>query len=253
MKIFSFFQHPKFLTAWRIVTHPLLVFFYTNLLVYGIFLTRLGFYWDDLNFYWFYQQAGLDGIAMYFSTGRPVLGVLYQFFFKVLGAVPWHWQAFSFVWRWACAAAIYFLVRQLWKDRREPAFMVALVFLLYPGMSQQFIAICYGHFDLILCLFSLSLGLSLYVIDHPKHRVSLTLCAAALAAINLFSTEYFFMLELLRPILIWVKLAGSEPQKRRRLLQTLSHWWPFAVVFLAGVIWRAFLWAYQCATYDANT
>ncbi|MDP3450154.1 MAG: hypothetical protein Q8R87_06210, partial [Anaerolineaceae bacterium] len=151
------------------LTHPLSILFLANLLVYGFFIPLLGFYWDDLDFYWLHLHAGNEGLVQYFATDGPFLGLLYQFNFNLLGNEPWRWQAFAFLWRYVCASGIYFLIRQLIKDHNEPALMGSMVFLFFPGFSQHYIAMCYGHYFIALSSFVFSLGLSIYVINQPKH------------------------------------------------------------------------------------
>ena len=250
MTLRKFLQNPRIQALLNFATHPLFVLFIVNLVVYGVFIPLLGFYWDDIDFYWLHQHSGNAGLASYFATDGPVMGLFYQLNFSLLRDSPWRWQAFAFVWRWVSAAGVYFVIRQLWKDRREPAFFAAVVMLLYPGFSQQFIAICYGHFNLVLSALLFSLGLSLYVIEHPKHRIPLTLLSILLAVVNLASSEYFFMLELLRPVFIWVALRRTDLYPRQRIARMFKMWWPYLAAFLAVVVWRAFILKSQTQTYS---
>lgn len=246
----TLFQNSKIQSLLKFLTHPLCVLFLTNLVVYGFFIPMLGFYWDDMNFYWFFLHSGNSGLAQYFATDGPVMGLFYQLNFNLLGTEPWHWQAFAFFWRWMSAAGAYFLVRQLWKEHREPAFITAMVVLLYPGFSQQYIAICYGHFNLVLSALLFSLGISLYVIEHKKYRIPLSILAVLLAVVNLVSSEYFFMLELLRPILFWVVLSDLRSHPRQRGSNVLRLWWPYLLVFLAASFWRTVIFKSQTETYS---
>lgn len=250
MNLRKIYQFLRKQAVWRFLTHPLSALFFVDLLVYGIFVPLLGFYWDDFNFYWFYLDSGNAGLEQYFAKDGPFMGLIYQLNFSILGNKPWHWQLFALFWRWACAAGIYFLIQQLWKKHREPAFITAMVFLVFPGFSQQFIAICYGHFHLALCTLVMSFALTLYVIDHPKFRLPLTFLALLLAFINLFSTEYFFALELLRPILIWIKVSDEDKRFKQQIIHVLKNWWPYLAVLFVAIFWRTVLFKYQTGTYS---
>ena len=230
----------------NILMHPICILLIVNVLVYGIFVPFLGFYWDDLDFYWFHLDAGNYGLSQYFSHDGPFLGVLYQINFSILGNNPWHWQIFILFWRWICSIGFFFLFRQLFRQNQKHALAGALVFLLYPGFSQQFIALCYGHYFIALTSLVFSLGISLYVVEHKQKRPLLVILAVLLAIINLITTEYFFALELIRPFLIWYMLSGQK----KRFSTTLKYWWPFSLALIAGVIWRFVIFKYQTTAYN---
>jgi hypothetical protein len=229
----------------RFITHPITVLLLVDILVYAYFIPLQGFYWDDLDFVWFYQSYGLAGLADFFARNRTVLGLLYQLNFFIMGVEPWHWQVFALVCRWVCSISLYFLIRQVWKGNREAALFVGLFFLVYPCFTQHAIAIVYSHFNIVMSCLFFSLGLTLYTIEHKKHRSLFTFFALMLAVLNLLTMEYFFMLELLRPVLLW-SLISREPlgikEKGRRLL---THYAPYLLVFLGGVIWREFFFKRQ--------
>ncbi len=229
----------------RVVSHPLTILLLVDILVYAYFIPLLGFYWDDLDFVWFFQSYGSRGLADYFEGSRPVLGWLYQLNFAVLRVEPWHWQVFALICRWVCAASLYFLIRQLWGEQHEAALFVGLYFLVYPCFTQHAIAIVYSHFFIIMSCLFFSLGLTLYTIDHRKHRLMLTILAAVLAAVNLLAMEYFFMLELLRPVFIWMRLWTGSSSRKERIRKLLSHWVPFLLIFLGAAIWRGFFFEQQ--------
>ncbi|MCX6055870.1 MAG: hypothetical protein NTZ74_13345 [Chloroflexi bacterium] len=247
------FQSKKFNQLILFLTHPIALLFLVNVFVYGVFVPLLGFYWDDIDFIWFFNLFGVEGIQKFFSTGRPILGLIYQFNMWALGDVPWRWQVFSLLWRWICASGLYFLIRQLWKERTEPAFIGAAVFLLYPGFSQQFIAICYGHFFIIMSALFYSLGLGIYALDARRNRMATTTLSILLAILNVFSMEYFFMLELLRPFLYWVKIPKNDLSLPQRFWQVVKKCAPYFLVFLAAGIWRIFIFKSQTRDYRYET
>lgn len=233
----------------RILTPPLSLLLLIDLLVYGWFIPVLGFYWDDIDFAWFYDLYGVSGLAAYFNGWRPVLGWLYQLNFLLLGDTPWHWQVFSLLSRWICAAGLYFLGRQLWRSGREPAFLLAVFFLVFPGFSQQAIAIVYGHLFIVMACFFFSLGLSLHAAELGSRRTLWILLALLLSAFNLLATEYFFMLELVRPAFFWYRLSGQGMKPVARLKAVLKHWLPYLTVFLAAGVWRVFFFAAHAGPY----
>ena len=57
---------------------------------------------------------------------------------------------------------------------------------------------------------------------------------------GLVSVEYHFGLELLRPFLIWLVLAGAGFTSWRRLKRTACHWLPYFIPLVVFTIWRIF-------------
>jgi hypothetical protein len=236
----------------RIITHPITVLLLVDILVYAYFIPLQGFYWDDLDFVWFYQSYGLAGLADFFARNRTVLGLLYQLNFFILGVEPWHWQVFALICRWVCSISLYFLIRQVWRGNREAAFFVGLFFLVYPCFTQHAIAIVYSHFNIVMSCLFFSLGLTLYTLEHKKHRLLLTLLSLVLAVLNLLTMEYFFMLELLRPVFIWSLISRESldiKEKGRRFMKCYA---PYLLVFLGGVIWREFFFTRQNIRFQFN-
>ncbi len=247
-------QLPRPLASlFNLVSQPAITLLIATLLVYGFFIPFLGFYWDDLMLQWISQSMGTSGLANYFSTNRPVWGLFYQLSTSLLGDDPWQWQVFAIFWRWLAAYGLYYLGMQIWKEK-TPALLAALIFLTYPGFAQQYIATVFGHFFLVLSAFFFSLTFSLIAIStlDRKRDWLLHVAALLLSALNLFSMEYFFMLELLRPVLLWVLLREDTVPVRQQLMTVIKRWLPYLLVFLAAGFWRAFLFDYQTNNYEVG-
>jgi hypothetical protein len=222
---------------------------------YGLLLPWLGFYWDDQVFNWITQVLGSAGLTRYFATNRPVLGLLYQVTTRLLGGVPWHWQVFALFWRWMAGVMVWALVRRVWPGREWAAAAASLLFVVYPGFEQQFIAIIYGHFFLVLTAFLGSLVCTVAAYHHTGwRRWVLTGVALTLGLANLLMIEYFFVLELLRPVLVWVALQQQGPGVSIKSLfrKMILIWWPYALVFAGAVVWRAFFFRFQTQNYNIS-
>lgn len=221
---------------------------------YAPLITRLGFYWDDFPISWIATTMGGEGLARYFSTNRPVWGLVYQVTTSLLGSQPLTWQIFALLLRWVTGLLLWALIRLVWQNRGEGkellAAWAATLFCLYPGFSQQFIAFLYSHFYIILSAFLGSLALMVLALRQKRWYWPLTTAAMLLSLLNMLSMEYFFLLDLLRPLLIWVVLsdpdgAGFLPDRRARLRRTLLAWLPFLVVFAGAMVWRSMLFGFH--------
>ncbi|TAK13877.1 MAG: hypothetical protein EPO32_03720 [Anaerolineae bacterium] len=213
---------------------------------YGLLAGTLGYYWDGWPLAWIAETYGPDGLAQYFSTNRPVWGWLYRLTMPILGSNPLVWQVFGILTRWLTGLAFWALLKRLWPQRTDVAAWATLLFTLYPGFRQYPIANMYGHFYIVLALALASLWLHLGAAKDAAKRLPLTLAALALGAYCLFATEYFFGLELLRPVLLFLILP-VEPI-RTRVTNTLRLWWPFTLLILVYAYWRIFVLGFH--TYD---
>jgi hypothetical protein len=222
---------------------PLFLLGLTGVLAYGLVLARTGFYWDDLPMSWIRYELGPRAMTEYFSSNRPVWGLLYQLTTRLLPQVPVAWQAFALLWRLICAGLVWGIGRELWPGRAGFAAGLGLLFLVYPGFNGQWTAYLYSHFFIVLAFFLFSLLCSLLSL---RLRSGLWLVLGLVfSALNLWMMEYFFVLELARGALLWVALRRQVPDARQRTLQTLKHWWPYLALFGLAVLSRLFIFNNQ--------
>ncbi len=185
---------------------------------------------------WIRYELGPQAMTRYFSTNRPVWGLLYQLTTRLVPQVPAYWQIFALLWRWLGAVAVWGIMRELWKDKPRFALSVALLFLLYPGFNQQWGSYLYSHFFIVIFFYFYSIYLSL------KRR---TISALIFSALNLWMMEYFFPLEFARVGFIWTSLREEYPNPRDRVKPTLRLWTPYLIVFALAVFSRLFIFNNQ--------
>ncbi len=219
---------------------------------YGILFPYLGWYWDEWPITWIAQKLGPDGLVRYFETNRPYWGLIYRFTTGLLGSVPWRWQLFGLFWRWLGAVLVWAVIRTAWPGREYRALAAGLFFSVWPSFTQQSIAMMYGHFFIVFDCFLASLWLNLNALDHPRAKYGLIAAGLPLAALNLMSMEYFFLLEALRPLFILAAVSDREPEGKLkpRLQLAALHWLPFLLVFGGVGFWRAFLFPHQTHNYQ---
>ena len=216
--------------------HPALALFVVAVIAYGILAPQLGFYWDDLPMSWIRYELGSEAMTRYFSTNRPVWGLLYQITTRLIPQNPVYWQAFALLWRWLGALAVWAIGRELWKDKPRFALSVAFLFLLYPGFNQQWGSYLYSHFFIVIFFYLYSVYLSL------RRK---TIPALIFSALNLWMMEYFFPLEFARIGFIWTSLRDEYPNPRDRIKPSLKLWTPYLILFLLAVLSRLFIFNNQ--------
>lgn len=227
-------------------------------LSYGLRAFSLGFFWDDWPYLWFYENFGGQGIVDAFSGDRPFLSFIYTLTLGIFGNSATKWQMFALAARWLCSLGLWWMLALTWPRSAHKAAWAVLLFTVYPGFTQHWISVIYGQafFLFALVFFSMSLTLLLARASAPQRKVWLvpgTILALALSGFTMFSTEYFFGLELLRPVLLWLvfarvdnvdKIEGSLKQQgdwKRRLVKTAKWWLPYLLLMIAFVVWRGLI------------
>jgi len=221
-----------------------------SVLAYGLLIPKLGFYWDDLPMSWIRYQLGPQAMARYFSTNRPIWGLLYQLTTRLLPHEPLYWQSFALFWRWMSAVIVWAIVRQLWPRQAWMALGASLLFLLYPGFNQQWVSYLYSHFFIVLTFFLFSILCMLWSLQSPCRFWPLTLLGMLFSMANLWMMEYFFLLEILRPVILWIALRERVPEIKFRSSRAFRVWLPYLVVFFAAIIWRMFIFKNQVYDYE---
>ena len=241
----------KFFFSERTIPLALLV---ACFLTYGLLIPWLGFFWDDWPYIWFAKTLGASGFVDVFSQDRPFLAILYSINLPVLGSNPIVWQVFALLWRWLATLTFWKVFRLLWPERPRQALLASLLFAVYPGFSQQWISVIYSEAFIILAAFLASLGLMMAVVRKKIPFWPGTIAALILSVFNLFSTEYFFGLELLRPLLLWWIVAESTIEIKDRLKKIAIYWLPYLLALIAFSTWRAFFFQsnnYQLSAMEA--
>jgi hypothetical protein len=226
---------------------PAVVLALLAVLAYGLLIPQLGFYWDELPISWIRYELGPEALTRYFSTNRPIWGLLYQLTTRLLPQVPIYWEVFALFWRWMTALLVWGIVRELWPGRRQFALFVSIFFLLYPGFNQQWTSLLYSHFFIVLCFFLISFLSMLWSYRYPRYFWILTFFAMIFSVLNLWMMEYFFVLELFRPFVILYYVFSTENEQNILPLirRTVMLWLPYLFIFLADVYWRLFVFNNQ--------
>ncbi len=221
---------------------------------FGVMASKLGFYWDDWTLAWSIHFLGPAGFKEAFAGDRPLLAPIYVLTTSLLGKAPLNWQIFAVFTRWLAGVAVWWLLRGLWPDRPVQTAAAALLFVVYPGFKQGPIAITYGNAFLITSLYFVSLGMMVWAARARLHKSpcfwplyagSLLLCAY-----SVFTSEYYFGLELLRPVFLWLvsppshltpdpnKPDARAPRLPSTVYRLLALWLPYLLIDLAFLTWR---------------
>jgi hypothetical protein len=212
------------------------------LISFGLLIPWLGFFWDDWPSIWYLQVFGSSGFSEVFAIDRPLLGYFFMLTTRWLGTSMVGWQLFGILTRWLCVLAFWWLLRGLWPKYPSQAAWTALLFAVYPGFKQQYISVTYSHVWILAVIFFLSLATMVWAYRKPRISIPLTISSWSLSALALFSVEYFFGLELIRPFILWMLVSEEYKSLKSRIKITLIKWSPYLVISAIFLYWRLVLY-----------
>ena len=157
----------------------------------------LGFYQDDWYQVWFGRAFGPAVFIDYYAIERPFIAAIYLLTTSLVGELPLNWQIFGLLCRWLAALSAWWTLRIIWPRQAQVVTWVALLFAIYPGFRQQYLSVIYSHYFIQAAVHIFSLGAMLLALRHPKRAWLWTMLALLAALFGVFTSEYFFGLELI--------------------------------------------------------
>ncbi len=221
--------------SWQ--TLPLVLFAIT-MLAYGAHLPWMGFYWDDWPWVWFSHVIGPGGMRLIDIEHRPITGIILWVGALLAGEDPLGWQIYNLIGRFLGAVALAWMLRQIWPGRKNALVWVSLLFLVYPGFGQQYVAVNNSRHIYPLVSLFVSFGLMARAQSQQRHYWRHTAAGLGLSVLTMFATEYYYGFEILRPVVVWLILLRQNPQKRLPLVAVLKAWLPYLIPLAAVFIWR---------------
>lgn len=232
------------------INQPPWIILMANILSYGIMIPWLGLYSDDWVFLSTYQKMGAEGLARYFSTGRPIWGWIYQLTMPLMGKTPWHWHLFGLFWHWTTALSFWWLIRLIWPKQNKLALWAGLLFAVYPGFALQPISLTVGHMLIVYTAFILSACFLILAQQQPEKFWLFTALSMLMAFINLFCMEYFLLLHLLQPVMLFIYFQQKNNSPRLNLTRVVKAWWIYFALFIGAIFWRTAIFKYQTHNYQ---
>ena len=227
-----------------------LILFITTIVAYGLLLPQTGFYWDDWPFAWTAKFLGPGEFIPAFQGVRPFLGPIFLATTSLIPAVPLYWQIFALIIRFLSGLSAWFALSQVWPQHKRQVFVASVLFLVFPGYSQHWVAFTHINQEWIslICLL-VSIGFMGRGLRNPDMFRSNTAMALVLLALGVFPTEYFIGIGLLHAAFIWVIVHEQVRDPKQRIVRSLRLWLPYFLVWLANVLWLAYF--YTVGSYDS--
>jgi len=210
-------------------------------LAYLPMIYRLGFYWDDWPSIWFLHFWGGQGFREGFASDRPLLAWIFMLTTPLFGETPVSWQYFSIFTRWITSLAWWWSLQGLWPNQPRAVFWAAALFAVFPGFSQQYIAVTYSNAYLVYFLFILSIGAMIWAYRAARWFYPLMGVSLFLSLFSMLITEYFYGLELLRPFILWILISPTEGSWKSRVYKVVRRWAPYLILLIPVLFWKALI------------
>src|SRR5215211_7197039 len=237
------------MTGLRKFSHtPLMEILVLLLMASVIYLPNLSqatIYRDD----WYYVMDRLIGgpgvFQEMFSIDRPARGPLFEAYFQLFGIRPFPYHMSSFVWRVAGGLAALWLFRQLWPRQRLAGFMMALVFLIYPGYLRWMEGLEDQPRILSSFLEPLSIALTLHAIrttqTMPKIVAWIGSILTGWAYIAL--VDFAFGMEIFRLLCVFLLVNRDQEALSfvKKSISAVRAWGISVVIPISFLYWRLFL------------
>ncbi len=212
--------------------------FLVCLLAYGLYIPWMGFYWDDWPWIWQFHVYGPQAIREIDAAFRPLAGVVLWLGTRLAGTDATRWQLYNLIIRWLGGWSLWWALRQVWPKRQNAITWAAILFLVYTGFGQQFVSINSSRHLLPLITFTLSIGFTARAFQRGQPTVSLTVIAVTLSLLTMFTTEYYYGLEIARLGILWLLVSPSSYNASRKIGATLRAWIPYLLPLVSVFAWR---------------
>ena len=234
--------------------YPYLFIVLIAAIAYLPFLGKQGFYRDDWYQIWAGTSQGGSTLIHMFSIDRPGLGLLYTITHRILGSELVCWHLCVFLVRVALSFLIFHLVKKILPDHDLPAFLTAVLVVVYPGYLEQPFADTSLSLYLAysLCILSIYFSVLAFDVEQKWSKISYTLLALILGFFYLFIFEYFIGMEIVRIYLSWRTLKKRN-QNKPRIHDLIKQVLPYAGMLLIFLIWRLFIFKSTRSTTDIRS
>jgi hypothetical protein len=207
------------------------------IITYGIFIFKLGFYWDDWPPLLLSHLPDKHQIWQYFLFDRPFQSWTYYFLFPVCKDSAACWQFSGIFFRWTSALLFYHTFLRLFPKQKTILQWSAILFVVFPGFSNQFSSVSFSSHFIVYSVFAASLYTLVIGLQNKRLAWFLLPISYLLTAIHLFTMEYFVGLEVLRLGIIFYLTFPPEKSKKM-FLRFLLNIAPYLAILAIFVYWR---------------
>ncbi len=205
---------------------------------YGVFILSLGFYWDDWPPILLSHIKDKVIVWQYWAYDRPFQSWTYYLLFPICRDSTVAWQLSAIIFRWTSGLFLYLTFLRLFSNQRTVLQWAAILFVVFPGFSNQYSSVSFGSHFIAYTVYGLSLFTMVLAFQKRKYFWLFFPLSVLCQGIQLFTMEYFVGLEVLRPVVLWLALNDSREKTLKKIGNVLRYWLPYLAVLGAYVYWR---------------
>lgn len=211
------------------------------LAAYGILIPSWAAFGDDPNFLWAYHRGGAAAYRPFMAWIREYGVFLYEWASPFLGETVMRWRIAALGLRWLSSVLYFITLRRAYPRRTGLIFAAGLLFLLYPGFSQQAVPVEFILHFFSLCCILASIAIHQSALNSSRRSLSALrmIAAGGLSLVGVFSCEYFIGLEIVRAVLVYWSLDADDAA-RTRFRRTAVTTLPFLAILALFLYWRLF-------------
>jgi len=215
------------------------------LISYGIFISSLGFYWDDWPPILLSHVPDKTMVWTYFTYDRPFQSWTYYLLFPICRDSAFLWQLSAILARWSSGLALFYAFLLVLPRQKFLLQWAAFLFVVFPGFADQYASVAYGSHFMVYTIFGLSLLFMVLAVKKPKIFWLFFPLSLIFTCVHLFTMEYFVGLELLRPLLLYWLFLDQGQAKVKSRVRTIQTWLPYLVVLGIYLYWRMAIYPHQ--------
>jgi len=222
--------------------------------IYLPFIAQFGYYNDDWYSMYAARVGGTQAFHEMYGIDRPGRAYVMIPLYKLFQGNPLYYNISAYVFRVAGTVSLLWLLRLLWREQKRETFLIAFLFLVYPGFLSMPNGIDFQSHLIGILLAFISIGMSVLAIRPQSLKKRIVVWAGAVLSgwAYLGQMEYYIGFEAARLLLFAMLAWRDNPIWKRTLTRTLLTWLPYSIVPVFYLVWRLFIFDNERATTDAE-
>ena len=239
---------------------------YENLLLFVLLLTisalvylprvnQIGYTNDDWYLMYSAHAYGPQSFVDIYSIDRPARSLVMIPAYTLFGDNPLYYNLSAYLFRLISALGLLWLLQMLWPRARSATFMVALLFLIYPGFLSQANGIDYQSqmVSLAAAILSIALGVKASMVQNTAWKFFLFLASVLLGWLYLGLVEYFIGLEIMRFGSFYLLAYHEQTSWKGRIFTSVRRWLPSSIIPMGFLLWRVFFFQSERGATDIGS